>query len=206
MFKLPDKRIVFDLEAENLNLQSCRPWQAALMSNRKTYMSHIAIPNLKVSEGAARVTRFNQKYHDSVAKPLEEVCDFLWPVFNNEDYLLIGHNILGYDLYPLRNLFRLVGKELDIQSLAYRMRDTLAYARAYYWEVDAPNPEDKDAFLAWQYKMLATFKRGMKTSLGALCKEFEVPYDDKKSHDALYDVKVNAPIYGKLCYTLDIPQ
>jgi len=203
---LKDKRILFDTETENLNLQSTRPWQIALLSNKRSYYKNIQIPNLNVSVGAARVTRFDPIQHDRVAVPLKEVCDFLWPVFNSKDYLLIGHNVLGFDLYALRNLFRLVGKELDIQDVAYRMRDTLAYARAYYLQIEAPSVEAKDDFLAWQFQMLATFKRGMKTSLGAMCKELGVETDDTKAHDALYDAKINAQIYGKLCYSLDIPE
>ena len=76
-------------------------------------------------------------------------------------------------------------------------------ARARYLELTPPEfgtPE----FALFQYRMLNAHQKGMKTSLSALCTEFNVPFDQFKTHDALYDVGLNSIIDNKLLYALDL--
>ena len=49
--------------------------------------------------------------------------------------------------------------------------------------------------MSWQYKLINFRKRGLKSGQGAMLKEFNIDFDEKKLHDALYDIDIKTISY-----------
>lgn len=197
--------MVFDTETEHLNLRTSRPWQLAylIIKNGKILDQGNLFPfweDLSISKKAAQITRFN--YNDYKRKSIDkrEAWDVMAPYFFDEDIKLVGHNILGFDVFQMRTWGREMGIEPKWPSFLDRCIDTLALARAIHLD----RCIDKDNFITWQYKMLSIRQRGMKTGLGALGKHYEVSHNEDGLHDALADIKLNASIFSKQIFEIEI--
>lgn len=196
---------VIDFETESINLATARPWQASwiIIENGKVTEEHDYFPwwsDLKISEGAARVTRFNFADYQAKSTNSWEVLEKLESYLYSDKYLIIGQNVLGFDTMIHQVFRRALGKKPDYSFLP-RTIDTLALGRAYKYGIK--KPQDKN-LLAWQYSMLSKHGRGVKCGLSALAKEFDIPVDENKTHDGLYDVKLNYLVYKALIKALDI--
>jgi DNA polymerase III epsilon subunit-like protein len=64
--------------------------------------------------------------------------------------------------------------------------------------------DGKEDLLSYQYKMINTRVRGVKTQLKILAKENDIPFDEAKLHDALYDLEVNIEVWNKLKYQIEL--
>jgi len=200
--------IPFDFETENLNLGLGRPWQLGFMvvSDRRIkerFSLHIDIPDLCVSQMAAKITGFDLDHHNSVKRPINEVIDIFEPYLMDGNNKLIAHNGLGYDIYILANLYKEVGRILDFKKIVYRIYDTLCISRAQHFQ--SPPPKDRYDFLAWQYRHLHKFDKSFKGSLSACAKRNDIEIDVTRTHDALYDVELTHQVFKKLEYALDLP-
>ena len=205
-FKKDQKYVVFDFETCNLNLVSehNKPWQLAFLvyHGDKLIESndyHIFWEDLRMSEGARKVTGFKDAKYKKLARPAEEVLDHFEKYLYDDSYIKLGHNILGFDIY-IHNIFRkLLGRKTDYSYLAHSI-DTLCLAKAIYKEVEL-NGSD---FLSWQFKLNSFHERGMRLNLGACCKTYEVDFDPTKLHDALYDIKKNYEVFKKMLWKVKI--
>lgn len=205
-FKKDQKYVVFDFETCNLNLVSehNKPWQLAFLvyHGDKLIESndyHIYWEDLRMSEGARKVTGFKDAKYQKLAKPALEVLDHFEKYLYDDSYIKLGHNILGFDIY-IHNIFRkLLGRKTDYSYLAHSI-DTLCLAKAIYKEVEL-NGHD---FLSWQFKLNSFHERGMRLNLGACCKTYEVDFDPSKLHDALYDIKKNYEVFKKMLWKVKI--
>jgi DNA polymerase III alpha subunit (gram-positive type) len=205
-FKKDQKYVVFDFETCNLNLVSehNKPWQLAFLiyHGDKLIESndyHIFWEDLRMSEGARKVTGFKDAKYKKLAQPAEEVLDHFEEYLYDDSYIKLGHNILGFDIY-IHNIFRkLLGRKTDYSYLTYSI-DTLCLAKAIYKEVEL-NGND---FLSWQFKLNSFHERGMRLNLGACCKTYEVDFDPTKLHDALYDIKKNYEVFKKMLWKVKI--
>ena len=110
-----DKKSVYvfiDCETLNLCLNSCHnlPWQIAMIkcqngksgpdseiSDSKDFLIKWDT-KLKISDDAARITRFSQDKLDKLGKKPEEVFVTIREWLDESDYI-VGHNVLGFDLY-----------------------------------------------------------------------------------------------------------
>lgn len=206
-FKNKQKYMVFDFETCNLNLVSehNKPWQLAFLiyHGDKLIESndyHIHWEDLRMSEGARKVTGFNDKKYKSLAKPAEEVLNHFEKYLYDDSYIKLGHNILGFDIY-IHNTFRkLLGKKTDYSYLNSSI-DTLSLAKAIHKEIEF---NEDDQFLSWQFKLNSVYERGMRLNLGACCKTYEVDFDPAKLHDALYDIKKNYEVFRKMLWKIKI--
>jgi DNA polymerase III epsilon subunit-like protein len=183
-----------------------RPWQLAFIvaekgKAQKEFNLHIDIEGLNISPDAARVTGFNIDKYNRIKIPINDAIDTFEPYLMDDNNRLIGHNILGYDIYILNNLYKEVGRELDFKKIVYRFYDTLSIARAQHFQ--SPPPKDKYDFLAWQYKHLHKFDKSFKGSLGAVAKRNDIEVDETRQHDALYDVQLNYKVFKKFEYSMD---
>lgn len=203
-FDKKQRYIVFDTETEGLNLVTSRPWQVAWMLiegdniiSRTDRLIHW--PNLNVSEGAARVTGFSRKEYEKKCKSAGDV----WAEFSHDLYdennLVIGQNLLGFDVYMVNVWRKLMGMGSD-HSYVRRIIDTKSLAMAIAKEI----PVDKDDFLPWQYRLLNHRERGLKTSQAYLLKKYNIDHDPKRLHDALYDVEMNFKVFRKQLFDLEI--
>jgi len=204
-----DKTLVFiDCETLNLCLNFCHnlPWQIAMikvkgnqiLAKKDFYVKWDT--HLKISEGAARITRYNQTTVDKKGLPPEEVFPTLKDWLDNADHI-IGHNILGFDIYLIKGYYEYMGE--DYTHLTDKVLDTNCMAKAEKFDL----PYDRDSYdspLEYQYKLLNKRQKGVKTNLLALGKEFEIGHDYDKLHNALVDLELNIKVWHKLKWKVEI--
>lgn len=199
------KTVVFDFETESLSLFRARPWQLAysiVQNNKvlKTIERYPWFPDLSVSAEAARITGFNWEKYKDLCTPAEDVFEEFSEYLYNDDYLLAGHNIISFDFFIAKTLAMEV-KKWKGWSFSERAVDTLCLSRMFH-EGIKPDPNN---FFASQLKMVGKPKRGSKkATLSAMAKEFNIPFDPAKLHDAAEDLKLNIEVLNKLIYALDI--
>lgn len=198
--------VLFDYETCNLNLGLTRnkPWQLAFLVIQDGKITeevdyHLGWDDLNVSPDAAKITGFNKKKHDELSIDPKVALEHLEKYLYNEDFLVVGHNILGFDVY-IHNTHR---KLLDLSSdYSYinRCLDTVCLARAVKKEIPFKNCD----LLSWQYKLNGFHERGLKVSLQQCCKDYSIDFDPKLLHDALYDIKKNYEVFNKLMWQVEI--
>jgi len=204
-FKFDQKYVIFDTETEGLNLVTSKPWQLAWIEATgkkitKKQNRFLMWDDLNVSEDAAKVTGFN---YDSYAKQAEDplvVYKEFMDLISQDDIIIVGQNLLGYDIYILGVIARKLGLDIDY-SFVNRIFDTKAIATALAKGNKTP---DKDDFIAWQIKWLHYRERGLKTNQKRLLEYYDIKFDEKKLHDALYDIEKNFEIFTKQLWELDI--
>ena len=204
-FKFDQKYVFFDTETEGLNLVSSKPWQLAYIeaTGKKITKKHnrfLKWDDLNVSDGAARITGFDRRDYESKAEdPAAVFKDFI-ELINQDDVIVVGQNILGYDLYMLGVIARNLNLKMDY-SFASRCFDTKAIATAIAKGNKTP---DKDEFLTWQLRYLNYRERKLKTNQKFLLQHYDIPFDENQLHDALYDIEKNFEIFQKQIWELDI--
>ena len=203
-FNKKQRYIVFDTETEGLNLITSRPWQVAwlVVEGDKIVARNdrfIHWPNINVSEGAAKVTGFSMKEYNKNSKAPNQVWEEFSKDLYDENNLIIGQNLLGFDVYMVNIWRKLMGKDPDY-SFVSRIIDTKSLATAIAKQI----PVDKDDFIGWQYRLLNYRERGLKTSQATLLKKYNIDHDPKRLHDALYDIEMNFKVFRKQLFDLEI--
>lgn len=209
LLRFSDREVaLFDFETNGLQQMSpdTLPFQCSwLVANRHRVLSthdyYMRWSKYKMSAGAARVTRFNPAWVENGDDP-EFVLDTFESYTLDDRYLLVSHSILGYDS-GIWNLWREALGRPRTWSFLTRIVDTHLLSRAWKegWKPDRSSPE---AFLAWQFKVAAGYRKGIKTNLTQMCKDLEVPIDESKTHDATYDLQLNVQVYWKLIQLMEI--
>ncbi len=202
----PLKYCVVDVETESVNLAFSRPWQISfiIVENNQIKLEinkYIKIHDLNISEGAKKVTRFNNKEYQEKAEDAKEIYSLFGDYLYNSDYYIVGQNFLFFDLYQIRNLQRYIGAKENFSYLN-RVYDTLALGRAY--QLNVKFPTEKEDILSWQYRLCSFRQKGLKASLEALCKLFNIKYDYNLAHEALNDVKLTKEVFNKLYFSLEV--
>ena len=107
----PQKYVVFDFETCNLNVVSKdnKPWQLAFLvyEGDKLIESndyYIYWADLKMSEGARKVTGFKDAVYRKKAIAANKVLDHFEKYLYDDSYIKLGHNIFGFDIYNFVNL------------------------------------------------------------------------------------------------------
>jgi DNA polymerase III alpha subunit (gram-positive type) len=196
------KYIVFDFETESLNLRYSRPWQVAyIVNDGKTIQEKdykIYWPDFNISEGAAMVTRFDRRRYNETAVDSKQVLTEFDSYLYDPEYLIIYFNGLNFDSYQHASWRENLGLKPDWSYLS-RTIDVHCLYKAYKfgYKVD-------DNLELWQRKLSFLFKRGVKTSLSAMAKEFGLEVDETKTHDGLYDSHITLGGFNKLKWQLDI--
>ena len=111
----------------------------------------------------------------------------------------MGHNILGFDIYLIKEMYLLKGKRID--HLVEKIIDTNCIAKGVKFPVEKMPNED---LIDYQYKLLHTRRRGVKTNQTALGKEYKIEHDYERLHDAIVDLELNLKIWNKLKFQIDI--
>ena len=204
-FKFNQKYVIFDTETEGLNLVTSKPWQLAWIEAEgkkitKKQNRFLMWEDLNVSEDAARVTGFNYKSYVKQAEDPAIVYKEFIDLINQDDVMIVGQNLLGYDIYILGVIARQLGLKIDY-SFVNRIFDTKAIATALAKGNKTP---DKDDFASWQIKWLNYRERGLKSNQKYLLEYYDIDFDPKKLHDALYDIEKNFEIFLKQIWELEI--
>ena len=206
-FKPHQKYVVFDCETCNLNLLDVRncPWQWGwkVCTLKETISESdylVQWPEIAISKDAQELTGFYQRRVDEEGKSPEFVLAEFEKVLYDPQYLLIAHNALNFDVYLHQIHRKLLGKPINYDYLP-RLLDTNALARA--WRLNS-HPKEGEDRLSFQYKFANLYVKGIKTSLRVLAPEFNIEYDAKAAHDAMYDVRVLHQVWQQLVYKLEI--
>jgi DNA polymerase III epsilon subunit-like protein len=204
-FKFNQKYVIFDTETEGLNLVTSKPWQLAWIEAegkqiKKKQNRFLMWEDLNVSEDAARVTGFDYKSYVKQAEDPAVVYKEFIDLINQDDVMIIGQNLLGYDIYILGVIARQLGLKIDY-SFVNRIFDTKAIATALAKGNKTP---DNDDFASWQIKWLNYRERGLKSNQKYLLEYYDIDFDPKKLHDALYDIEKNFEIFLKQIWELEI--
>jgi len=206
-FNKQQKYVFFDFETCGLNLGSLRnkPWQLAFIVIHDDRIVEecdywLRWEGIKVSEGAAKVTGWTkEKYEKKAIDPIAPIAHFEKYLYDPE-YIKVGHNILGFDVYMHGICRRLIGKRPDYSYLN-QLIDSLALSRAINENIDIQDGED---LLLWQYKVMSLRKAKGKNKLIDLCKKYKIPFNMQKLHDALYDIQKNHEVFKKLIWNISI--
>ena len=202
-----EKTIVFiDCETLNLCLNKCHnlPWQISMIKvkgDKKIADKDFYIKwdtGLKISEDAARITRYSQTKMDRKGIPPEEAFPTIQDWLDNSD-IIVGHNVLGFDIYLIKDFYEIHGA--DWKPLVSKFIDTNCLAKGVKI---GPEYRQGDDLMAWQYRMLHTRKKGVRTNLTALGKEYDIEHNYDKLHDALVDLELNIKIWNKLKWQVEI--
>lgn len=200
---LNQKFVVFDTETEGLSLTASRPWQLSwiVCQGDKILESHdefVLYPDLNVSPEAARITGFNHADYLSKAKAPLEVWQRFAPYIYDSNNLLVGQNILNYDIYILNTMMNTIGIKNDWSFLS-RCVDTRALSTAMFKGI-----QPSGDLLPWQMKLMNFYEKGLKTSQGFMLKHFAIDHDPSKLHNALYDITMNYKIFRKLIMEVNV--
>ena len=203
-FKKQQNYITVDVETEGLNLISSKPWQVSWIICRgdKMISKHdhfIRWDNINVSADAARITGFNKNHYYEKAESSIEVFKELSKYLYDPSFLVIGQNLLGFDVYMINVWRKLMGMKSD-NSYVNRVIDTKSISTAIFKNV----LPDKENFLSWQYKMLHIREKGLKTNQAFMLKYYDIPHDPKRLHDSLYDVEMTFEIFKKQIFNIDL--
>ena len=202
-----DKTYVFiDCETLNLCLNSCHnlPWQIAMIkvkgdkvvADKDIYIKWDT--NLKISAEAARITRYSQKTVDKLGISPEEAFPTIEDWLDEADFI-VGHNILGFDVYLIKDYYKLMGKSAS--HLYPKIVDTNSIARGI--KMGLPYKQG-DSLAEYQYIASNKKQKGIKTSMVALGKEFDIGHDYARLHNALVDLGLNIKIWNKLKWQIDL--
>jgi DNA polymerase III epsilon subunit-like protein len=154
--------------------------------------------DFKISEDAARITRYDENYVNKVGKRVKETLPTIMKWLDEADYI-VGHNILGFDIYLIKELYKIAGK--DYRHLVSKTIDTNCIARGIKMNIPYKPEED---FTEYQYRIHSTRAKGIRSNLTALGKEFDIEHDYENLHNALVDLELNVKVWNRLKYSLEL--
>lgn len=192
------KYLIFDTETTGLNLVRSRPWQIAWSLAegnivKKINNEYLDFPDLEVSDHIMRLTGFSWYEYNKRKKPPEEVWARFKKDLFNEENIIVGQNLLGYDVYIVAVLQKLLG-EVPEYSYMNRIYDTRCIGKAYKEGLEKP----KKDFLSWQYKIMHDRTLKTKASQLAQLKSLGIQFDESKLHDAAYDNEMCFKVFLEL--------
>jgi DNA polymerase III epsilon subunit-like protein len=153
---------------------------------------------LSVSKEAARITRFDPIKYKRESISAKEIFPTIKDWLSSADYI-VGHNILGFDIYLIKDYFEYMNE--DWSHLMSKIIDTNCVARGVKMSLRFAQDE---SFLAWQYKMVHTRRKGVKTNMAHLGREYKIDHNPDHLHDALIDLELNVKIWNKIKWQIEI--
>ena len=206
-FKKNQKYLIFDYETCNLNLSHMenKPWQLGFLIAEgskiiEKYNFYLSWKDLKISKEAERITNFSRSKYDKLKKDSNKCLNEFEKFLYDPNYLKVGHNILGFDVY-MHNIHRvLCGKKSDY-SYINRVLDTNCLSRGIKNNILFKKNDD---IAIYQYGLLNLRTKGVKTNLKQLCRDYSIDFNENNLHDALYDVEKTHEVLNKILWQLEI--
>ena len=153
--------------------------------------------DLKISKEAAFITRYDQRNVDDNGVPPEEAFPTMEDWLENADFI-VGHNIIGFDIHLIKEYYNYMGK--SCLHLLPKFIDTNCIAKGAIMGLEY---DPKESFIEYQFRMYHIRKRGVKTNLKQLLKDYEIPFEENRLHEAIYDLERNLDIWNKLKYYIE---
>ncbi len=202
-----EKEFVFiDCETFNLCLNSCHnlPWQIAMLKvkgdkivdSKDFYIKWDT--HLKIGKEAAKITRYSPSRMEKRGLPPEEVFPTIEDWLDNSDFV-VGHNVLGFDIYLIKGFYDYMEK--DYKHLTSKVIDTLPLSRGI--KLDS-HIVDGESLTEYQYRMLETRRKGVRTNLKAMGLYFNIEHEYDELHNALVDLKLNLKVWNKIKWQAEI--
>jgi DNA polymerase III epsilon subunit-like protein len=198
-----------ETESKGLNL----PWQLgwSVYNGDKEVLSRedwIFWPDLvekmqQYGKDAAAITGWTESDYLRKAKSPEPILEDFEKYLYDPNVISITANGTNFDQY-IHNIYReRLGKNSD-WSWAKRHYDIQVIHKAKTLGVELPALGSNE-WLFTSMKVSQIVKRGLKSSLSFMCKEFDVPYNEFRHHkEALYDVELTKDIFYKQIQDIDI--
>ena len=197
---------IIDTETEGLSLiGKNRPWQCGYVLYQngriiKESERFIRWDDLNISEGAARVTRFDwNEYRGKAEDPMVVLKD-LEEHLGNSEIVKIIHNSHNFDAFIIKNWREALGLVNDYSYLNDTI-DSNALARAVKKGVKKIERQDWKMMM---FRFANYVEKGLKTSLTSLGKEFKIEHDYDSLHRGLSDVHLNIKVFEKLKWQIEI--
>lgn len=196
-----------DCETFNLCLNYCHnlPWQIAMLKcqgdriidSKNAYIKWDT--HLKISKDAARITRFDPKNIERNGVRPESFFPTLRDWLEKSDYI-VGHNILGFDLYMLNEYYKFmklkpinfIEKAIDTNLLFKGIKTSTLY--------DAK----RETLPEYMYKLYHKRVKNVKTNLTAAGKDLNIDHDYDSLHNALSDLELNFKVWNKIKFMINI--
>lgn len=199
MLKHNQKYLIIDTETDGLRLTNVKPWQIAWSladGSRitKVYNEYLDFPDLEISDTIAKLTGFNWQEYNRRKKPPEVVWELLKKDLFDSNRIVVGQNLLGFDIFVIASLQKYLGQIPDY-SYINRIYDTRPLGKAYKEELVKPTTGD---FLSWQYKVLHDRSLKAKSSQLYQLKNLGIDFDESKLHNAEYDIEMTFKIFLEL--------
>lgn len=197
----------YDDETANLNLLHINlPFQVSwiLFTQKEVLETHNYYLNwggkLKMSKDAARITRYDEDLVKREGKDPKEIYLKFRSVQDNKDILLVAHSGLAFDNQVNKIWCEAVG-EINRWDYLQRYYDTSLNAKAIKENIkfDANNK------LAWYFKLNSLVKKGLKTNLALLAREYGINQDENSGyHDSAFDINIMKQVFLKQLWELEI--
>lgn len=197
--------IDFETESLCLYIPNNLPWEVAMLKIKgddtlDTYVNYIKWDRpFKVSMDAAKITGFNAELVLSKGVDYKAVIDKVVGWIESTDYVIF-HNGLNFDIYFIYYFYKLAGK--SIRGLMDRCIDTNALMKGI--KLGIPYVPPKQSLLEYQYQMMHTIAKGVKTNLKACGQGFNIEHDYETLHSALSDIILNKKVFDKIKLQVDI--
>ena len=118
MLKHNQKYLIIDTETDGLRLTNVKPWQIAWSladGSRitKVYNEYLDFPDLEISDTIAKLTGFNWQEYNRRKKPPEVVWELLKKDLFDSNRIVVGQNLLGFDIFVIASLQKYLGQIPD---------------------------------------------------------------------------------------------
>ncbi len=199
--------VLIDCETFNLCLNSSYnlPWQIAMIKavdGKKIAEKDFYIKwdtDLRIGEAAARITRYSDTTMERKGIRPDEAFPTIKDWLDKADWI-IAHNMLQFDIYLLRDYYKL--NNCDYRSIMPKILDTNALARGV--KMNMPFNESEGSLLEYQYRMANIRKKGFRTNLTALGKGYGIDHDYESLHNAIVDLELNLKVWNKLKWEVEV--
>lgn len=200
--------LVIDTETEGLNLVFHRPFQLSWVLATQdaildTQDRYVLFNDLRMSEGAAKITRFDWVNYKKKAETPNVVASDFFKLLNDPSIIVVCQNLFNFDCLMIKRLQQISGLPVDFSYLS-RCIDTKCLSIAILKELKFDS-NSNDCFLTWQWKLNSVIEKGLKTNQKFMLDRYKIPHDPERLHEALYDVTMLLEIFKKQIWEIEVP-
>lgn len=193
----------FDTETESLNLRFSRPWSVGwiISKGEQIVEKHDRMlwwPDLRVSAGAAIITKFDYSEYKNRAEDPEKVFAEFEQIIHDQKITNVAHNGISFDYSQIDSWARGIGRKTNFLWLN-RFIATNAVEKGIRLGIAPQYP-----LLPWLYKLDSVRRKGLKSNLAFLSREYGLEVDSEKFHGAAYDAEITRQLFFKQIWKCEL--